>query len=513
MSGNLYRRVDARVREGADRCCWSVPGRRDWSWAEVGAAAAANGAALHAAGVHSGDRVLVQVEKSAEALLLYLGCLRAGAVFIPLNTAYTASELEHFLDDAAPQLVVCDPAKLALLAPLAERCAVARIETLAMDGRGSWSRRVSEQAGTSPDAPIEPRAVDDLAAIVYTSGTTGRSKGAMLSHGNLESNADALIDVWGFGADDVLLHALPVYHVHGVFVAMHCAMLAGARTILLPKFDVDAVLAQLARATVFMGVPTFYTRLLADPRFDRAAAAEIRVFISGSAPLLPATFAEFERRTTHRILERYGMSEAGIIASNPLHGERLAGTVGFLLPGVAARVADDDGVELPRGEPGVLEIRGPGVIRGYWRLPDRTATDFRGDGFFITGDLATMDASGRIAIVGRARDLIISGGFNVYPREIELAIDALPGVDESAVIGVPHPDFGEAVVAVVVPAARAVLDEAQLVGALRDRLARFKQPKRVFVVEALPRNAMAKVQKAALREQYRGIFATGAGIV
>lgn len=512
MSGNLYLRIEAQVRRHADEACWSVPGRRDWSWSEVGAGAAGNAAALQAAGVQRGDRVLVQVEKSAEALLLYLGCLRAGAVFIPLNTAYTASELEHFLSDAAPRLLVCDPAKLALLGPLAQRCGVARIDSLAADGSGSWSvavdaaRTAAGQGGDAPDVPVTPCTKDDLASIVYTSGTTGRSKGAMLSHGNLESNADALIECWQFGAGDVLLHALPVYHVHGIFVAMHCAMLAGARTILLPKFDVDAVLVQLPRATVFMGVPTFFTRLLADARLDWAVAARVRVFISGSAPLLPATFAEFELRTGHRILERYGMSEAGIIASNPLHGERVAGTVGFLLPGVAARVADEAGAELPRGEPGVLEICGPGVIRGYWRLPERTTTDFRSDGYFITGDLATMDAGGRVSIVGRARDLIISGGFNVYPREIELAIDALPGVDESAVIGVPHPDFGEAVVAVVVPMARAQLDEAQLLGALRDRLARFKQPKRVFVVDALPRNAMAKVQKAALREQYRNLF-------
>jgi malonyl-CoA/methylmalonyl-CoA synthetase len=507
MSGNLYLRIDARVREHSDRCCWSVPGRRNWSWAEVGTAAALNSAALHAAGVRAGDRVLVQVEKSAEALLLYLGCLRAGAVFIPLNTAYTASELEHFLRDAEPRLLVCDPAKSSLLAPLAQRCGVARVETLAADGSGSWSIAVAERGEDASESPIAACGRDDLASIVYTSGTTGRSKGAMLSHRNLESNADALIECWQFRDDDVLLHALPVYHVHGIFVAMHCAMLAGARTILLPKFDVDAVLALLPTSTVFMGVPTFYTRLLADARFDRAAAARVRVFISGSAPLLSATFAEFEQRTGHRILERYGMSEAGIIASNPLHGGRMAGTVGFLLPGVAARVADDAGAELPRGEPGVLEIQGPGVIRGYWRLPERTTMDFRHDGFFITGDLATMDADGRVAIVGRARDLIISGGFNVYPREIELAIDALPGVDESAVIGVPHPDFGEAVVAVVVPLAGHVLDEASLVISLQDRLARFKQPKRVFVVDALPRNAMAKVQKAMLREQYRGAFA------
>ena len=506
MGGNLYRRIDAIVRAGGDRCAWSIPGARDWSWREIGVATSAQAAALRALGVTPGDRVLVQVEKSAEALLLYLSCLRIGAVFIPLNTAYTAAELEHFLRDAEPRLLFCDPSQRVTLAPLAARCGVAGIETLAADGSGSWRQRLAALPAGRDDEPIESCRPDDLASIIYTSGTTGRSKGAMLTHANLESNADALIECWRFKVDDVLLHALPVYHVHGIFVAMHCALLTGARTILLPKFDVDAVLAQLPAATVFMGVPTFYTRLLADRRFTRAQATHVRVFVSGSAPLLPATFAEFEERTGQRILERYGMSEAGIIASNPLQGERQAGTVGFLLRGVEARVADEHGVERPRGQPGVLEIRGPGVIRGYWRLPERTTTDFRADGFFITGDLATMDAEGRVAIVGRARDLIISGGFNVYPREIELAIDALPGVDESAVIGVPHPDFGEGVVAVVVPVAGATLDETALIDALQGRLARFKQPKRVFVVPALPRNAMAKVQKAALRETYRAVF-------
>ncbi len=510
MGGNLYRRIDAIVRAGADRCAWSIPGGRDWLWREIGVATSAQAAALRALGVTRGDRVLLQVEKSAEALLLYLGCLRIGAVFIPLNTAYTAAELEHFLRDAEPRLLVCDPAQRSTLAPLAARCGVASLETLAADGGGSWMQRLAALATGGDDEPIESCRPDDLASIIYTSGTTGRSKGAMLSHGNLESNADALIECWRFESDDVLLHALPVYHVHGIFVAMHCALLTGARTILLPKFDAGAVLAQLPGATVFMGVPTFYTRLLADRRFTREHAQRVRLFISGSAPLLPATFTEFEQRTGQRILERYGMSEAGIIASNPLQGERQAGTVGFLLPGVEARVADEAGAELPRGEPGVLEIRGPGVIRGYWRLPDRTTTDFRADGYFITGDLATMDAEGRVAIVGRARDLIISGGFNVYPREIELVIDALPGVDESAVIGVPHPDFGESVVAVVVPMAGATLDEQALIDALRGQLARFKQPKRVFVVTSLPRNAMAKVQKATLRETYRAVFTESA---
>jgi malonyl-CoA/methylmalonyl-CoA synthetase len=403
--------------------------------------------------------------------------------------------------------MVCEPARAATLAPVAEACG-ARLFTLDAAGGGSWSETVD--AAPSP-WPHEPRRGDDLAAIVYTSGTTGRSKGAMLSHDNLASNARTLVDLWRFTADDVLLHALPVYHVHGLFIATHCALLAGATTQLLPRFEVAAVLARLPGATAFMGVPTYYVRLLERPDFGRETTRNVRVFICGSAPLLPGTFAEFERRTGQRILERYGMSEAGMITSNPYDGERLAGTVGFALPGVSVRVAGPDGVELPRGQPGVLEIRGPNLFKGYWRMPQKTAGEFRADGYFVTGDVATMDASGRVAIVGRAKDLVISGGFNVYPKEIELEIDALPGVVESAVIGVPHPDFGEAVVAVVARAAGAALDEAAVQLALRERLARFKQPKRVFFVDDLPRNAMGKVQKARLREQYAATFAAAAG--
>ena len=347
---------------------------------------------------------------------------------------------------------------------------------------------------------------DDLAAILYTSGTTGRSKGAMLSHANLASNAQVLYETWQWQTDDVLLHALPIFHVHGLFVALHCALLGGSRVIFLPRFDVDQMIARLPEVTVMMGVPTFYTRLLERTDFDRELCAGMRLFISGSAPLLAETHRAFEARTGHRILERYGMTEAGMITSNPYVGDRIAGTVGFPLAGVQARVADGEGRELPRGEAGVLEISGPNVFRGYWKMPEKTAEEFRPDGWFITGDIAVMAEDGRVTIVGRAKDLIISGGFNVYPKEIELKLDELPGVKESAVIGVPHPDFGEGVTAVVVADGSHAVSERSIIAALKDGLARFKQPKRVFIVEELPRNTMGKVQKNVLRENYRDIF-------
>ncbi|MFO1456917.1 MAG: malonyl-CoA synthase [Steroidobacteraceae bacterium] len=503
---NLYTAIDAVAARHADKPCWIVPGRGEWRFADLRSQAARQAAALRVAGVRPGDRVLVQAEKSPEFVLLYLGCLRAGAVFVPLNTAYTAAEVRYFATDCEPRLMVCDPARTASLADVAGTCG-AQLRTLDAAGRGSWSDDVAATSGAAPaDAPV-PRAVDDLAAILYTSGTTGRSKGAMLSHGNLAANARTLVALWRFEADDVLLHALPIYHVHGLFIATHCALLSGATTHLLPRFDVATILGLLPRSTVFMGVPTYYVRLLEDPGFDRGCVRGMRVFICGSAPLLPATFEEFERRTGQRILERYGMTEAGMITSNPYDDGRIAGSVGFALPDVAVRVAGPDGAELPRGEPGVLEIRGPNLFKGYWRMPQKTAEEFRADGYFITGDVATMDATGRVAIVGRAKDLVISGGFNIYPKEIELEIDGLPGVVESAVIGVPHPDFGEGVVAVVALQKGATLTETAVLEALRDRLARFKQPKRVYFVDDLPRNAMGKVQKARLREQYAATFA------
>ena len=459
--------------------------------------------ALAGLGAKPGDRVLVQVEKSAENVLLYLASLRAGLVYVPLNAAYTAAELAYFIEDAGPAVIVCDPAREAALEPVA--CG-AQIATLDGEGRGSFAE-MAAQASTVPFETVA-RDADDLAAICYTSGTTGRSKGAMLSHGNLASNALTLHDYWRWQSDDVLIHALPIYHVHGLFVALHLALLGGSTIRFHKGFDADAVLADLTHATVLMGVPTFYVRLAAHPGLTREAAAKMRLFVSGSAPLLEATFAEFEAKTGHRILERYGMTEAGMICSNPYdgakNGGREPGTVGFPLPGVGARVADDSGGELPRGEPGVLEIKGPNLFRGYWNKPDKTAEEMRADGFFVTGDVATMAENGRVAIVGRAKDLIIAGGLNIYPKEIELAIDAVPGVAESAVIGVPHVDLGEAVVAVVVRS-DAGLDEAAVLAGLSD-LARFKQPRRVVFADALPRNAMGKMQKAKLREEFTGLF-------
>ena len=455
-------------------------------------------------GVTKGDRVVVQVEKSIEAVLLYLACLRAGAIYIPLNTAYTAAEVGYFLENSTPQLFVCTPAKREVMAEVAQTAGVAALLTLGSTGEGELMGAAQEAVASEEVVEV---AADDLAAILYTSGTTGRSKGAMLSHANLASNAQVLYDYWHWRRDDVLLHALPIFHVHGLFVALHCALLGGSRVIFVPRFDADILIAKLPEATVMMGVPTFYTRLLEHADFGRETCSHMRLFVSGSAPLLADTHREFEVRTGHRILERYGMTEAGMITSNPYDGERVAGTVGYPLPGVRARVADDQGREMPRGEPGVLEIEGPNVFHGYWQMPEKSAEEFRADGWFITGDIAVMSDDGRVSIVGRAKDLIISGGFNVYPKEVEAQIDDLPGVKESAVIGVPHADFGEAVTAVVVPDGSCTLTEQTVVDALAERLARFKQPKRVFIVDELPRNTMGKVQKNLLRDTHKDAFA------
>ena len=458
---------------------------------------------LSGLGVAPGDRIAMQAEKSSAALALYLACLRAGAVFLPLNTAYTTAELAYFIEDAEPRLVVCDPGAEAALRPIAERHG-ATLLTLDGDGQGS----LAEQAAGAPEVfATALREREDLATILYTSGTTGRSKGAMLSHGNLLSNVDALVETWRFTAEDVLLHALPIFHAHGLYVATNITLRVGASMIFLPKFDLGQALDRLPEATTMMGVPTFYTRLLSDARFDRDLVSHMRLFISGSAPLLAETHRAFEARTGHRILERYGMTETSMNTSNPYEGERRPGTVGFPLPGVAVRVVDPaTGAELPRGEVGGLEVRGPNVFKGYWRMPEKTAEEFRADGFFITGDQAMLDADGYVTIVGRAKDMVISGGYNVYPKEVETEIDALPGVLESAVVGVPHPDFGEGVVAAVVPQPDAGIDEAAIRTGLADRLAKYKQPKSVFFLEALPRNTMGKVQKNVLRERWADLF-------
>jgi len=461
--------------------------------------------ALVALGVAPGDRVAVQVEKSVPAILLYLACARAGAVFLPLNTAYTIAELEYFIGDAEPTVVVCDPAKREGIAVIAAKTGVKAVETLDPAGEGSLAAKAAAQ---SPKFDDVDRAADDLAAILYTSGTTGRSKGAMLTHDNLASNARTLVDYWHFTANDVLLHALPIYHTHGLFTATNTLLTAGGSMLFLPKFDADTVMRLLPRATAMMGVPTFYTRLLQHPGLTPEATKHMRLFVSGSAPLLAETHRDWRARTGHAILERYGMTETNMNTSNPYDGDRVAGTVGFPLPGVALRIADpESGSALARGDIGVIEVKGPNVFKGYWRMPDKTAAEFRADGFFITGDLGRIDERGYVHIVGRGKDLIITGGFNVYPKEIEGEIDAIAGVVESAVVGVPHPDFGEGVTAVVVRKAGATLDERTILAALEERLAKFKQPKRVLFVNDLPRNTMGKVQKNVLRDLHKGLYA------
>jgi malonyl-CoA/methylmalonyl-CoA synthetase len=456
-------------------------------------------------GVEPGDRVAVQVEKTVENLLLYLAVLRAGAVYLPLNTAYTLAELDYFIGDAEPKLVVCDPAKREGLAEIAKKRGVASVETLDAKGQGS----LIDAANKAPkDFADVPREDDDLAAILYTSGTTGRSKGAMLTHRNLSSNAVTLKDYWRFTDKDVLLHALPIYHTHGLFVASNTLMLAGGAMIFLPKFDADEVMRFLPKATSMMGVPTFYVRLCKHPGVTKDSTAHMRLFISGSAPLLAETHDEFRAKTGQAILERYGMTETSMNTSNPYDGDRIAGTVGFPLPGVELRIADpESGAVLKQGEIGVIEVRGPNVFPGYWRMPDKTKAEFRADGFFITGDVGKIDERGYVHIVGRAKDLIITGGFNVYPKEVESEIDALPGVVESAVIGCPHPDFGEGVTAVVVLQKGANADEKAIIANLESKLAKFKLPKRVIFVDDLPRNTMGKVQKNVLREQNAKLYA------
>jgi malonyl-CoA/methylmalonyl-CoA synthetase len=459
---------------------------------------------LAANGVRPGDRVAVQVEKSWQALALYLACLRAGAVFLPLNTGYTPVEIAYFLGDAEPALFVCRPGSLDALVPVARQAGVAAVETLGAAGEGSL---LDQTRQASAAFATIARADDDLAAILYTSGTTGRSKGAMLTHENLRSNAVALIDAWRFTGDDVLIHALPIFHTHGLFVATNVVLLAGASMIFMARFDADAVLAAMARASVLMGVPTFYTRLVDHSGLGRDAAAHMRLFISGSAPLLAETHRRFLDRTGHAILERYGMTETNMITSNPYDGDRVPGAVGFPLPGVSLRIVDPDTAKsVPTGEIGVIEVKGPNVFKGYWRMPDKTAAEFRADGFFITGDLGHIDPHGYVHIVGRGKDLVISGGYNVYPKEVEAEIDALDGVFESAVIGVPHPDFGEGVTAVVVREAGASISERDILTAIGARLAKFKQPKRILFVDSLPRNTMGKVQKNMLRDAYKDLY-------
>ncbi|MFA7667899.1 MAG: malonyl-CoA synthase [Burkholderiaceae bacterium] len=504
-NANVYAYLAEGFPEDRSATAIQTP-QRSYSWNDIDELSARYAGLLAALNLPAGARVAVQVEKSPEALMLYLGTLRAGLVYLPLNNAYKAAEVEYFLTDAEPSVVVCDPANAGWMQGLADRLGVANLYTLDADGTGTLAVAASSQPDTFETMTV---GAADLAAILYTSGTTGRSKGAMLAHGNLVASISTLHDFWQWRSDDVLLHMLPIFHVHGLFVAAHGALRAGAKMIWLPSLDVDQALHHLPQCTVMMGVPTYYVRLLADARFGKAQCERMRLFISGSAPLLMDTFNAFRERTGHTILERYGMSETSMLTSNPCDpalGPRLGGTVGMPLPGGAVRIMNADDQPLPVGETGYVQVRGANVFSGYWRMPEKTREEFTADGWFRTGDMGRFGGEdipdNYLTIVGRSKDLIISGGYNVYPKEIELAIDEMSGVSESAVIGVPHADFGEAVVAVVVPRAGAQLDAATMISELKNQLAGFKVPKQIHIVDELPRNTMGKVQKNLLRQSW-----------
>ncbi len=504
MSNHLFDLISARAPDPEKIFLQTLDGH-SISWRQMLSASARYANALVGLGVEPGDRVAMQMEKSPAFLFIYLACVRAGAIFLPLNTGYTPREVGYFLSDAQPKIIVCDNDRADSLRAVAEKADV-RIVT---HGQGQEGELYDRAAASPGQFANTARGANDLAAILYTSGTTGRSKGAMLSHDNLASNTLTLVDYWRFTPSDVLIHALPVYHTHGLFVATNTILFCGGSMIFLPKFSAPQILDAMSerpgrlRGTALMGVPTFYTRLLDEEGLTREACAQMRLFISGSAPLLAETHRAFSERTGHAILERYGMTETNMNTSNPYDGDRIAGTVGFPLPGVALRVADPEtGAPLPNGEIGIIEVKGPNVFNGYWLMPEKTASEFRADGFFVTGDLGLIDNRGYVRIVGRGKDLIISGGLNIYPKEVETEIDSLPGVVESAVIGLPDPDFGEAVAAVVVREKGVQIDDTAIHDALAPRLARFKLPKKIFFVEELPRNTMGKVQKNVLRDTY-----------
>jgi malonyl-CoA/methylmalonyl-CoA synthetase len=494
--------LDATAIETADGP--GAPLRYSWRDLERGTAMIAN--LLASLELSENSRIAVQTDKSVEALMLYLAVLRAGFVYLPLNTAYQRAEIEYFVGNAEPAVVVCTPKAFPWLSQLAFKAGTQNVFTLGDDRTGSLLERAAQMSDQHTPARKTP---EELAAILYTSGTTGKAKGALLTHGNLLSNARTLKDYWGWRDGDVLIHALPIFHVHGLFVASHGALLNGSKMIWFSRFEPKAVIARMREATVFMGVPTLYVRMLAEPTLTREACARMRLFLAGSAPLLPETFGEWSSRTGHRIVERYGMSETVMLTSNPYHaadGERRAGTVGFPLPGVGVRVRSDKGEPCPAGEIGGIEVKGPNVFTGYWRLPEKTREEFTADGWFKTGDVGRFDERGALTIVGRSKDLIISGGYNVYPAEVEALLNEMPGVAESAVVGVPHPDFGEGVIAMVVPRPGVALDGAAIAGELKSKIANFKVPKQVFVVSELPRNTMGKVQKNLLRQQHQGLF-------
>ncbi len=502
-NANLYALFRSRFPNDLEDCWLETHEGHYYSWRDLERGTAKIANLFASLNLPAGSRIAAQVEKSPEALMLYLATVRAGFVYLPLNTAYRADEMAYFIDNASPAVVVCSPQNFGWLSQIAFRNGTRHLFTLdePRDGRNSGSL-LSRAVHHSDTFETVHRNDDDLAAILYTSGTTGRSKGAMLSHGNLASNIRVLHECWRWQPGDVLLHALPLFHIHGLFVAAHGALMNGSKMIFLSKFDSAAVIRQLPRSSVFMGVPTYYVRLLNDPAFDNKACATMRLFVSGSAPLLTETFEEFAKRTGHTILERYGMSETAMLTSNPYDGQRKAGTVGPALPGVSVRVVNKEGLSCAVDEIGDIQVKGPNVFKGYWQMPEKTAEEFTADGYFHTGDVGRVDSDGYLSIVGRSKDLIISGGYNVYPKEIESVIDEMPGVLESAVIGVAHPDFGEAVTAVVVPREGAALSETTIIDALKQKIANFKVPKRVHVVDELPRNTMGKVQKNLLRERF-----------
>ena len=506
---NLFTALRAAFPDDLDAVAVETDQGLLYSWRDLERATAMMANLLGTLNLPAGARVAVQVEKSVEAMMLYLATLRAGLVFLPLNTAYQSAEIEYFIDNAEPAVVVCSPKNFGWVSKIAFKAGTQNVFTLGDDRSGSWLERTAHCSDQHAAVVMQP---DDLAAILYTSGTTGRSKGAMLSHDNLLSNALVLKDYWGWIPGDVLIHALPIFHVHGLFVALHGALINGSKMIWCAKFDPKFVVQKLPEATVFMGVPTLYTRLLHEPGLDKNAVRNMRLFVAGSAPLLIETFTEWQEKTGHTILERYGMSETAMLTSNPYEpaqgGERRGGTVGFPLPGVTVRVLGDDGQVLPAGDIGGIQVKGPNIFKGYWRMPEKTKEEFTTDGFFKTGDVGKVDERGYITIVGRSKDLIISGGYNVYPAEIEGYINDMPGVAESALVGVPHPDFGEVGVAIVIAKPGADLNATQITAELKSRLANFKIPKQCFVVSELPRNTMGKVQKNLLRDQYKALYAT-----
>ncbi len=500
---SLYALIVSRFPRDANETLLETQDGSRWSYADAHAAAGRYARFLSDMGVRKGDRVAVQVEKSPQALFVYLACLRAGFVFLPMNTAYREDEVDYLVGNAEPAAILCRPDFEKTARSIADKHGTAHVFTLDADGSGSFTDRAEN---ASADFDTVACDADDLAAMLYTSGTTGKPKGAMLTHRNLASNGLALVESWRFTADDVLLHALPIFHAHGLFVACHCTLLSGARMIWLPGYARETVMELLPKATVFMGVPTFYTRLLAAPEFGREHTRTIRLFVSGSAPLLAETHREFSARTGHMILERYGMTETGMNTSNPYDGDRVPGSVGFPLPGVEARVVDEENRPLPVNEVGAIQVRGANVMKGYWKLPEKTKEEFTDDGWFKTGDQGKVDDRGYIYIVGRAKDMIISGGYNVYPKEIEGVIDDLPGVIESAVVGIPHPDFGEVGVAVIVKKADSDLTEEAVLAHVKRHLANYKVPKAARFVRDLPRNTMGKVQKNLLRQDYEGLY-------